>query len=43
MFVYEQVQILKGAMRETEADRMWALRGVHPSKVQRASKKIINT
>jgi hypothetical protein len=28
-----KVQILKGAMRETEADRMWALRNVHPTQV----------
>ncbi len=28
-----QVQLLKGAMRETEADRMWALRGVHPDHI----------
>jgi hypothetical protein len=28
-----RVQLLKGAMRETEADRMWALRDVPPSDV----------
>lgn len=27
------VQLLKGAMRETEADRMWALRGVLPEHI----------
>lgn len=29
-----KIQLLKGAMRETEADRMWALRGVDPSQVK---------
>lgn len=28
-----KVQVLKGAMRETEADRMWALRGVRPEQI----------